>query len=139
MDPSGAEGRPFELGKAAVTHEGTDATIIACGAQVVAANRAAGRLAQDGIHARVLYCHTVKPLDHAAVLAAARDTGAIVTVEDHTTIGGLGGAVAETLADAGAGVKDWARRGKALSKSTAATKPRARCMALTEPCCTKLP
>jgi transketolase len=105
MDPSGAEGRPFELGKAAVTHEGTDATIIACGAQVVAANRAAARLAQDGIHARVLYCHTVKPLDHTAVLAAARDTGAIITVEDHTTIGGLGGAVAETLADAGAGVK----------------------------------
>ena len=105
MDPSGAEGRPFELGKTVVTHEGADATIIACGAQVVAANRAAAHLAQDGIHVRVLYCHTVKPLDHAAVLAAARDTGAIVTVEDHTIVGGLGGAVAETLADAGAGVK----------------------------------
>ncbi len=105
MDPSGAEGQPFALGTATVTHDGTDATIIACGPQVAAANRAAARLADDGIHVRVLYCHTVKPLDTATVLAAARETGAIVTVEDHTIVGGLGGAVAETLAEAGTGVK----------------------------------
>ena len=105
MDPSGNEGNTFELGKAAVTHEGSDATIIACGAQVADANRAARRLADDGIKARVLYCHTIKPLDTAAVLAAARETGAIVTVEDHTTIGGLGSAVADTVAGAGLAVK----------------------------------
>jgi transketolase len=105
MDPSGNEGNAFTLGRAAVTHEGGDATIIACGAQVADANRAARRLADDGMKVRVLYCHTVKPLDTDAVLAAARETGAIVTVEDHTTIGGLGSAVAETLADAGVGVR----------------------------------
>ena len=98
---SGAGGRPLTIGRALVTHEGGDATIVACGAQVVAANRAAARLAEDGIGARVLYCHTVKPLDDAAVLAAARETRAIVTVEDHSVIGGLGGAVAETLAGTG--------------------------------------
>ncbi len=105
MDPSGNEGNPFVLGTMAVTHEGTDATIVACGGQVADANRAARRLAEDGIAVRVLYCHTVKPLDTTAVLAAARETGAIVTVEDHTTIGGLGSAVAEALAEAGAGTK----------------------------------
>jgi transketolase len=102
MDPSGNEGNPFVLGTMAVTHKGSDATIIACGPQITDANRAARRLAEDGVHARVLYCHTVKPLDTGAVLAAARDTRVLVTVEDHTTIGGLGGAVAETLAQAGA-------------------------------------
>jgi transketolase len=102
MDPSGNDGNPFVLGTMAVTHEGSDATIIACGPQITDANRAARRLAEDGLHARVLYCHTVKPLDAGAVLAAARDTRVLVTVEDHTTIGGLGSAVAETLAQAGA-------------------------------------
>jgi transketolase len=101
MDPSGNEGNPFTLGRMAVTHEGTDVTIIACGGQIADANRAARRLGDDSIKARVLYCHTVKPLDTAAVLAAARDTGAIVTVEDHSTVGGLGTAVAEVLAEAG--------------------------------------
>lgn len=105
MDPSGNEGNAFRLGRAAVTHEGGDATIIACGPQVGDANRAARRLADDGIRARVLYCHTVKPLDTEAVVAAARDTRAIVTVEDHTIVGGLGGAVAETLAEAGVGTR----------------------------------
>jgi transketolase len=105
MDPSGNEGNPFVLGTMAVTHEGSDATIIACGSQVADANRAARRLADDGLAVRVLYCHTVKPLDTAAVLAAARETRVIVTVEDHTTIGGLGGAVAETLADTGAATR----------------------------------
>ncbi len=105
MDPSGAEGRSLTLGRALVTHEGTDATVIACGGQVVAANRAAARLASEGLGVRVLYCHTIKPLDVAAVLAAAHETRAIVTVEDHSIVGGLGGAVAETLAEAGAGVR----------------------------------
>ena len=101
MDSSGNEGNPFTLGKAAVTHQGTAATIIACGPQVTEANRAARRLAEAGTAMRVLYCHTVKPIDADAVRAAARETGRIVTVEDHTTIGGLGSAVAEVLAEAG--------------------------------------
>ncbi len=105
MDPSGNEGNAFTLGSVARTHEGDDATVIACGPQVAEANRAARRLAESGIGVRVLYCHTLKPLDGDVVLAAARETRAIVTVEDHSIIGGLGTAVAETLADAGAGVK----------------------------------
>lgn len=104
MDPSGNEGNPFTLGSVAVTHAGDDATVIACGPQIAAANRTARRLAEDGIGVRVLYCHTVKPLDTPAVIAAARATGRLVTVEDHSTIGGLGSAVAEALADAGIGV-----------------------------------
>ncbi len=105
MEASGNEGQPFVLGRMARTHEGSAATIIACGAQVTASNRAAERLAADGIAVRVLYCHTVKPLDVEAVLAAARETGLILTVEDHTTLGGLGGAVAETLAESGLGAR----------------------------------
>jgi transketolase len=105
MVPSGNEGSPFTLGTIAATHPGGDATVVACGPQVADANRAAARLAGDGIGVRVLYCHTVKPLDAAAILAAARETRAIVTVEDHSTIGGLGSAVAEVLAEAGAATR----------------------------------
>jgi transketolase len=86
------------IGKAVLLAEGDDVALIATGALMVAeAVAAAKRLAQDGIGARVLNVHTVQPLDREAVLAAAA-TGAVVTVEDHNVLGGLGGAVAELLA-----------------------------------------
>ena len=94
--------RCFELGKASLLREGTDVTIIGTGPTVVEALNAGEILAQSGVSARVLSMHTVKPIDRDAILQAAR-TQLIVTIEEHTVIGGLGGAVAEVLADAGAG------------------------------------
>lgn len=91
----------FRLGKAVTVRQGDDITLIATGAVLDAAVQAADRLSRDGVRARVISMHTIKPLDSEAVLAAARETRAIVTVEEHSIIGGLGGAVAETLAEAG--------------------------------------
>lgn len=92
----------YEVGKAVTLHEGSDLTIIACGSAVFQALQAARELeAVDGIKARVLDMHTIKPLDKAAVLKAVRDTRRIMTAEDHTVIGGLGGAVAEVIAESG--------------------------------------
>jgi len=88
---------PFEIGKAVLLREGSDATIIANRDLVVQALIAAEKLAAGGIDARVLDCHTLKPLDVEAVLKAAKDTGAIVTVENNVGFGGLGSAVAEVL------------------------------------------
>jgi len=85
----------FEIGKAICVHEGNDVTILATGILVHDALVAAERLVKDGIRARVLDIHTIKPLDEKAILAAARETGALVTVEDASILGGLGGAVAE--------------------------------------------
>jgi transketolase len=90
--------RDFGLGRAIRLREGADLTIIATGTEVRAALDAAAVLADAGISARVLDMHTVKPLDVDAVLAAARETGAILTVEEHNIVGGLGSAVAEVLA-----------------------------------------
>jgi transketolase len=90
---------PFEIGKANVLRDGKDVAIIACGIMVPQALLAAEALAEKGISARVIDMHTIKPLDEAAVLAAAKDCGAIVTAEEHTIIGGLGSAVAEVLAE----------------------------------------
>lgn len=89
---------PFEIGKCRCVREGTDVTILANGAMVYEAVTAARELSAEGINASVLDCHTVKPLDEEAVIAAARKTGCIVTAEEHQRWGGLGGAVAETLA-----------------------------------------
>jgi transketolase len=89
---------PFQLGKAARLRDGNDLTIIACGALVEMAVRASDALRAEGIQARVLNMHTIKPFDRAAVLAAAAETRAIVTAEEHHLAGGLGGAVAELLA-----------------------------------------
>lgn len=89
----------FALGKAIQRRDGTDLTIIALGDMLCWAEEAARRLEREGIQARVLDMHTVKPMDKAAVLRAAEETGAIVTVEDHNIINGLGGAVAETVSD----------------------------------------
>ena len=90
-------GYRFEIGKASVLTDGSDVTLIANGVMVTRALAAAELLLADGIHARVLNMATVRPLDREAVIAAARDTGAIVTVEEHTVFGGLGGAVAEVV------------------------------------------
>lgn len=94
----------FEAGKAVTLHEGTDLTIIACGSAVFQALQAAKELeAVDGVKARVLDMHTIKPIDKEAVLSAVHDTRRIITAEDHTIIGGLGGAVAEVIAKSGMG------------------------------------
>ena len=92
------EGDFFEIGIANVLKQGTDATIIAAGPIVYEALQAHEQLAAEGISLRVINMHTIKPLDEAAVLAAARETGAIVTAEEAQLYGGLGGAVAEVLA-----------------------------------------
>ena len=88
----------FELGKATVMREGTRATIIAIGTMVATALEAAENLQQAGIDCRVLNMSTLKPVDEAAIVRAARDTGAIVTAEEHLEHGGLGSAVARVLA-----------------------------------------
>lgn len=87
----------FQLGRAALLRDGTDVTIIANGVMVARALEAADRLASDGVSARVLNMATLSPLDRDAIREAARSTGAIVTVEEHTVRGGLGGAVAEVV------------------------------------------
>ena len=94
VNPPGYE---FAPGRAVTLREGTDVTIVATGTVVVRALDAADDLALAGISARVLSMPTIKPIDTAAILAAARETGAIVTVEEALTTGGLGGAVAETV------------------------------------------
>lgn len=91
-------GYKFEIGRAAKLRDGKDVTIIACGINVPMAMKAAEMLEAEGITARVLDMHTIKPLDEDSVLAAAKDTGCIVTSEEHTIIGGLGSAVCECLA-----------------------------------------
>jgi transketolase len=87
----------FEIGKAALLRNGDDVTLIANGVLVCQALAAAELLAQEGIDARVLNMSTVRPLDKEAVRAAATEIGAIVTAEEHTVFGGLGGAVAEVV------------------------------------------
>jgi transketolase len=90
----------FTVGKAVELRSGDDVTIVAAGALPVRfALEAAAELAAAGIGARVLNMHTIKPLDTEAVVAAAEQTSGLVTVEDHSVLGGLGGAVAETLAE----------------------------------------
>ena len=90
---------PFELGKAVPLTDGSDATIISTGMMLSDALEAADTLAKEGIKVRLLDMHTIKPIDEEAVIKAAKETGAIVTVEDSSVIGGLGGAVAEIVAE----------------------------------------
>ncbi|MBR4910590.1 MAG: transketolase family protein [Clostridia bacterium] len=90
----------FKIGKANVLREGGDVAIIATGLMVDEALKAYDILKGEGISARVINMATIKPLDTEAVIAAARDTGAIVTAEEHSVIGGLGSAVCETLSEA---------------------------------------
>ncbi len=89
----------FKIGKAHVFHEGKDAVIIAAGIMVAEALKARDLLKAEGVDAGVINMSTIKPLDTVAVVAAAKRCGAIVTAEEHSIIGGLGGAVAETLAE----------------------------------------
>ena len=89
----------FELGKAVTAREGTDVALISTGAQTPRCLEAADQLAADGVSALVLHLPTIKPLDEDAIVAAAEATGKVVTAEDHTVIGGLGGAVAEILGE----------------------------------------
>jgi transketolase len=88
----------FEIGKAEVLKQGSDATIIACGLHVHEALVASQELEAQDIHAAVINCHTIKPLDQETIVSVAKTTGAIVTAEDHQRNGGLGSAVAELLA-----------------------------------------
>ena len=92
-------GYEFTLGKAALLRDGSDVTLAATGLMVQRALAAADILAAKGLSARVLDIHTIKPLDTEAILAAARDTGCIVTSEEHSIIGGLGSAVAAVCAE----------------------------------------
>ena len=92
------EGYEFEIGKAITLREGEDVTIIASGLTVAESLEAAEMLANDGIDAEVINMHTIKPLDKAAVIESAAKTGKVVTVEEHSVIGGLGSAVCDVLA-----------------------------------------
>ncbi|MBD1882908.1 transketolase C-terminal domain-containing protein [Microcoleus vaginatus] len=91
---------PFQIGKAIPMREGTDALIITTGVTLKAALDAAANLSKQGLEAAVLHVHTVKPLDSDAILKYAADVPVIVTIEEHTLMGGLGSAVAELVAEA---------------------------------------
>ena len=91
----------FQIGKATIVQDGSDVTLIATGGMLYNTVQAAKQLEEQGIQARMLSMHTLKPLDAEAVLVAARETSAIITVEEHNIIGGLGSAVAEVLAESG--------------------------------------
>jgi len=95
------QGQVVEIGKAITVQDGSDATIVSTGVMLREALLAASRLAGAGISARVIDMHTIKPLDVDAVVQAARETGVIVTVEDHMVTNGLGSAVAECIAESG--------------------------------------
>jgi transketolase len=89
---------PFEIGKANVVRQGDDVTIIGCGIMVAMALDAAVTLAQEGIEARVIDFHTLRPMDVDAITAAARETGALVTAEEHLLQGGMGSNIARVVA-----------------------------------------
>ena len=97
-----SEGTGFELGKGAIVREGSDVTVIACGILVHKAIEAAEALASEGVSVRVVDMYSIKPIDRELILRCASETGAIVTAEEHNIIGGLGSAVSEVLASAGA-------------------------------------
>ena len=99
-----SEGASFEEGKGNIVREGKDATVIACGLMVGHAMKAAEELAKEGIEIRVVDMFCIKPLDKELVVRCAKETGAIISAEEHSIIGGLGGAVSEALCAAGAQV-----------------------------------
>ena len=94
-----ADGSEFEIGKGVLLREGTDVTIVATGICVPEALEAAEKLAADGISAEVINIHTIKPLDEELIIKSAKKTGKVVTAEEHSIIGGLGGAVCEVLSE----------------------------------------
>ena len=97
------EGESFEIGKAKQLRDGKDVAILSIGDTVCLALQAAEKLAAEGIEARVLDVHTIKPLDEAAVNACIGEIGKLITVEDHNILNGLGSAVAEIIAERGEG------------------------------------
>jgi len=96
--------QPLEIGKGVIRREGSDITIISAGICIPEALTAAETLAKDGIEARIVDMASIKPIDENLILESAQKTGAIITVENHSIIGGLGSAVAETLMEAGIGL-----------------------------------
>ena len=90
---------PFVVGKANLIRNGKDVSLFACGLMVSEAQSAADLLASQGIQARVVAMHTVKPVDREAIVSACRETGAIVTAEEHTIVGGFGSAIAEVVTE----------------------------------------
>ena len=92
----------FELGKALTVEDGDDCTIIFCGPLGFEAQKAVLATREKGIHCRLISMHTIKPIDREAIVRAAKETGRIITVEEHNLSGGLGSAVAEVLCDEGA-------------------------------------
>ncbi len=99
VGPVYEEGETFEIGRAKTLREGRDLTVIACGLMVQEALAAAEELAAEGISIRVIDMFTIKPIDREAIVAAAKETGGILTAEEHSIIGGLGSAVAEVLTE----------------------------------------
>lgn len=89
----------FQIGKGVVLREGKDVTIFATGLEVAETLEAAEKLAADGIDAKVINIHTIKPIDRELVIAAAKETGKVVTVEEHSVIGGLGSAICDVLSE----------------------------------------
>jgi len=104
-------GEVFRLGSARRLREGEDLTLIAAGGILAVALQAAEQLAESGVSCRVLSMHTIKPLDQESILSAARETGGIVTIEEHTVDGGLGGAVAECCLEGGVAPRMFRRIG----------------------------
>jgi transketolase len=96
---NGFDGYTFEVGKGVTLKDGTDVTIIATGLLVNEALEAAKTLEADGISARVINIHTIKPIDRELIIKAAKETGVIVTAEEHSVIGGLGSAVADVVTE----------------------------------------
>ncbi len=92
------EKTPFKVGRADTYRDGKDVTVIACGSLVYEALIAAEKLSAQGIDIRVINCHTIKPIDEKAIVKAAKETGAIVTAEEHQVHGGLGSSVSEVIA-----------------------------------------
>jgi transketolase len=91
-------GHRFELGKGQILRDGTDVTLVACGVEVARTLEAAELLAAQGVEARVVNMATIKPIDGELLARCAAETGCLVTAEDHNILGGLGGAVTESLA-----------------------------------------
>ena len=89
----------FEMGKGVMMRDGSDVTLVATGLMVWEAIQAADALAEEGLSARVINIHTIKPIDRDILVKAAKETGAVVTAEEHSVIGGLGGAVSEVLTE----------------------------------------
>lgn len=91
------ENDPFDIGKGIIVRNGKDVTIVACGQMLYEAIKAAEILSKKGIDARIINLHTLKPIDEAILIKAAKETGAVVTAEEHSIRGGLGSAVSEVL------------------------------------------